>query len=56
MVTIRAMFQIKKNLKGKTTKQGAWELVALTCHDDAYESSFSITFFCSPSFPIHQSE
>jgi hypothetical protein len=28
----------------------------LTCHDDAYESSFSITFFCSPSFPIHQSE
>jgi hypothetical protein len=47
MVTIKAMFQITKNLKSKATNQGAWELVTVTCHDDAYEWSFSITFFVS---------
>jgi hypothetical protein len=39
------MFSNNETLKGKVTNQGAWELLALSYHDDVYEHSFSITSF-----------
>jgi hypothetical protein len=50
MVTIRAMFQITKNLKSKATNQAAWELVELTCHYDAYDGHFPSPFLFSIVF------